>query len=196
MELEKFQGYWQAGDHVITMGLSDEHLASAYQRFHREGVLDLLFYERPCSMYDFMTLFLRPETNTLGAFWENPDSMKLEMVGLGFVRDIVMVGGKFKRADVGEAFYRGFSGPHFLLKFAQMMVEYAFHGLGVDVVTGITPFPNRAACLFAQKMGFHTCGPLPGGTVWKGELASVMLSSMLKSEWVEKSPFLALQENR
>ena len=43
-------------------------------------------------------------------------------------------------------------------------------------VYGLTPIPNRVACIFALKAGFKKLGILPGGCTYMGKTADAMIS--------------------
>lgn len=188
-DLEKYSQYWQSGNRVVQFGLADYTLAYLYQEFQKQGVLKWLFYEREFSLYEFMGLFLKPETNTLGAFWENPTTLKWEIAGFSFFRDITTMGGKFLRADVGQAFLRNLPPEASPIGFARMMMEIGFDRLGLSVISGLTPARNRASVAFAKRIGFSVCGPIPGGVSWYGQLEPAYLSSMTKIQWEQISPW-------
>lgn len=184
--LEKSQTAWRCGDHAISIGVKDEDLARLFWIFRDQGILDLMFYQQAESLKAFLDLFLKPQTNTLGCFWKNPETDCWQLEGLCFIRDVLVLGGRFQRSDVGEGFVRGAHNP---LLYGQLCLEYAFAELGMDAVMGITPFDNRAARIFPLKVGMTVVGPVHGGCIWKGNLADVMVSSITKEQWKTKRPW-------
>ncbi len=46
----------------------------------------------------------------------------------------------------------------------------------LDAVYGLTPLKNRAACMFALKIGFKKQGVLPSGAVWNKKPCDCMIS--------------------
>ena len=170
-------------------GLSDELLACSYLRFKAENILPLLFHECPLTLTQYLEVFSRPETNTLGAFIVPENGGSLELAGLMWFSGTCKMGQNHTRADVGESFFRGFSQPETLVRFAQLGIQWAFEKLGISTITGATPAPNRAGVLFARKLDFQVVGPLEGRAVWAGDLCSVYLSSMTKTRWSKISPW-------
>jgi len=47
---------------------------------------------------------------------------------------------------------------------------------------GLTPLPNRAACIFAMKIGYKKLGILPGGVSYLGKTVDAMISVASKEE--------------
>jgi hypothetical protein len=193
-KLEKpAEGYFCGDQHVVRCQ-NDEVLAFAYSRFKREGLLPILFYEHQYTLLQFVAKYIDNNTSTLACFQKvwNPlkqDEFDFLLCGIGWINDLTNMGPDFKRANCGMAFFRGFSKPNFLVRFAHMMIEWAFDHLDIDALHGITPAKNRAAVLFSKKCGFQVVGPLEAGTVWNGELCDVYMSAMTIKRWVEVRPW-------
>ena len=173
---------------MIQAGITDRMLAAMYDRFDREKILPLLFYENPLmTIYEFIGLYRLKATNTIGCYMVDSLTQKLEPIGLMWTNEVTSIG-SFKRANSGMSFYRG-QPSHRLVRFAHMGIEWAFDRIGLNALHGITPDKNRAALLFSRKCGFELVGPMRGVTLWEGELADAWFSSMLKSRWAEIRPW-------
>lgn len=182
LELEKNQGHYRCGDQAVQRGLNDDALDFAFNRFRTEGLLPWIFPDREIGIYEFLTLFRNPATNTLGAFQENQETLKWDLCGMLWVVDNAKMD-SFKRIGVGHGFFRGFTDPAFLVRFAHLGLEWVFSELGVDMVYGITPQSNRAATLFSRKVGFSVSDPIPGMASWMGSMAPGVVSSMTRLGW-------------
>lgn len=187
--LEKPATHYECGNLVMARCQDDEVLAYAYSRFKREGILDILFYEQNYSLIQFVQKYLEENTATLACFSKDPLG-NLNLVGIGWINEFFKMR-DFLRCNAGMGFFRRKDGeqPQNLVMLGQMMVEWAFDHLNIDAMHGVTPAGNRAAVAWSKKVGFLVSGPVEGGTVWKGELADVWMSSMTKARWAEKRPW-------
>lgn len=186
-QIQKLSSGYFCGDLKIERVQNDELLAYFYSKIKQEGRLDAVYPDGAITLLDFIVRYLQPDRVTLGVFLRKEDQALL--VGLGWVNSIVQMGPDHARADLGMAFLRESESQDNRLMAAQMMIQWAFDHLDIDVVCGMTPAPNRAAVWFSQTLGFQVIGPLDGHTVWKGELAAVYLSSMTKSRWESLNPW-------
>lgn len=183
--LERAVNGYKCGNWAIQRGLSDEQLAFLYARFKSDKTLDLLFYEHSMSLKEWIDTYLDPQHCTLGCFKADATG-KWDLYGLGWINEVVRLGGKYLRGNIGQGFVRHAESP---LRFGQMMLAWAFEQLNLDLLMGVTPAANRAACIFPRKLGFTMSGPVPCGTVWRGELAEVWISTMTKEQWQTVSPW-------
>jgi RimJ/RimL family protein N-acetyltransferase len=185
-ELEEGVLAYKWDDLVVTWGLPDRLLALMYERFAREGILELVYHEGPKSLMGFLKDSLDPKTYTLGAFVL--EDGRPEIAGLGWLNHFTPVG-QFLRADVGHAFFREHWKGNRAKRLASMMLEWFWDNVQVDAVGGITPAENRAAVIFAAKLGFHLAGPFPAGCDWHGRLAPAYLSTLTREMWAAKRPW-------
>ena len=183
--LEVTDGYIRYGNQAVTPNISDEGLMQAFIRFRAEGLLPWFFPERTdVGIYEFLTTFRNPTSNTLGAFHQDEEEgSRWILDGILWTKQIVLIGGGHSVADVGQAFYRGQSDLDFYVRYAHLGIEWCLQKLHVSTVTGNTPDKNRAAVLFARKCGFEVVGPVGGTACWEGELCGTYLSAMTKSRW-------------
>lgn len=187
--LKKTDVGYDWGDQFVARCFNDEAMAYMYSRFKREQLLDILFYEKSYTLLEFLNYYLHKDTSTLACFQKKKQGDELEICGMGWLNDVTELGPNHARATCGMAFFRGFAEPDYLVRFAQMMIEWAFDHLPIDALHGFTPAKNVPAVRFSKKIGFQVLGPLEGYTVWQGELADVYISSMTKSRWDSVSPW-------
>lgn len=185
--LEKLAIGYKCGDQFVSRCQSDELLAYAYTRFKKEGLLDLLFYENNFTLLQFVMKYMENNTSTLACFQQVGDTINL--CGFGWINEHTKLGPDHARANCGMAFFRGYASPEFLVRFAHMMIEWAFDHLCIDALHGVTPAKNRAAIMFSRKCGFQVVGPLESATVWQGELCDVFMSAMSANRWMATRPW-------
>ena len=163
------------GDLTVTPILTDILLAKAYIRMLEEGLLDTVFYQKTPTITEFMLEYLtQGKIVTLGCFRGS------EFCGLGWVMAPVSMDG-FTRAETGMCFFRG---EKQAVKFGRMMLRSFFTRYSIDVIFGTTPAPNRAALIYARRLGFHMTGPVPGLCSWKNQLSDGWISTMTRKQWV------------
>lgn len=188
--IQKLPDGYHWGEQVVSRCANDELLAFAYMRFKQEGLLPILFYEKDYTLIEFVQKYMEPATSTLACMiFPGGKADEPKLAGIGWINDLTRMGLNHARANCGMAFFRGFSEPDILVRFAQIMIEWAFDILAIDALHGVTPAPNRAAVLFSRKCGFQQVGPLEAGTVWQGKLCDVYLSSMSKERWKMMRPW-------
>jgi hypothetical protein len=187
-QLVKENGVYRWGRLIVQNGLTEQMLVYAYLRFQQDKLLPIIFYEGIPEVEEFLRIYTDPASCTLGCFEVVESTETANLAGLCFINDRVKMGPNHARINVGEAFFRG-HGVDVPVRFGQMCLEWIWDNIAVDAVGGVTPAPNRAALLFSRKLGFTVVGPLPGGTVWNGELCDVYLSSMTKQMWQQLRPW-------
>lgn len=160
-------------------------LADAAVRWTKEGTLDTIFYAGIESIEWMIHYFLQPENTTLACI-----RGANEFCGLGWVMNRKRVG-NYSRAECGMGFFRHQSDKTQNLEFGQMMLDWVFQRLDVDVLYGTTPEHNKLALRFSKKLGFNLHGPIPGFGEWRGELCSAWISSMKKEDWLVRSRQIA-----
>ena len=184
-QIERLPGQvYRKGNLIVAPKPSDEMLAWAYMRLKREELLDRVFHEGCPSLTWCLEWFTQPNTAVLGCF-KQVDG-RAEMRGLGWLNSFTVLHGKsdWRKAELGEAFFRGV-GMHETEQFGRLMLTWAFDELKMDVLFGSTPEPNRAAVLFARRMGFKMIGVADGYGLWNGEPCGCWISVLTRQRFEE-----------
>jgi hypothetical protein len=181
-QIEKLPGQvYRQGDMIVAPKVSDDLLAYAYLRMQNEGILPLVFYEEVPSISWFLEKYQEAGTCVLGCYRQLEDRRDLE--GLSWINSVTtMGGGRYRKAEVGQAFFRKVHDP---AGYAKIVIDWAFDNLKLDALFGTTPEPNKAAVQFARKLGFHMIGPLDCYATWQGELCGCWISVMTLGRWAE-----------
>lgn len=167
-------GVYQQGELRVVPRPDEWRLAELYFRFQKDGLLPLMFYHQIPSLSSFLQSF--SQEGTLVCY------VGEVLAGMGWTNNRDRVCDRINRAEVSEAFFKGVP-MDTTLALGKLMLEWAFDTYQLDVVFGTTPIPNRAAVIFARRMGFEECGVLPCFAVWQGEPCSVMLTAMTRERW-------------
>ncbi len=175
------------GNLIVAPGIPDRMLAHHYERFEREGLLPLIFHEGQQSLFGFLKEYLNPNTYTLGAYVVTDSGWAA--AGMGWINRLAPVGDRFVQADVGHAFFREHWHGNRAVRCAQMMIEWGWDNLQIDVLRGVTPAANRAAVIFAHKLKFQVVGPVEAGCDWQGQLAPAHISTMSRQMWAGRRPW-------
>jgi hypothetical protein len=184
LQIERLPGLvYKCGDIIVAPSPKDTALAFVYMTWEKEGLLPVIFHERPVSLTEFLNVYGAPSQITLAAYREgNP----IEILGLGWVLDLVRMEGQapFLKANIGLGFLRGVN-IHDTGSAGRMMLEWMFQELDVNVLTGITPMPNRAICLFTKRIGFEVIGVAKDSTLWQGEPCDSQIAYLSRKRWEE-----------
>lgn len=173
---------------LLVEPLVNESLAGyAYLRFERENLLDVICHEKPLSLRGWLDSCAK--TPTLAAFrcppCLMPDIGQSEMVGVGWAGSLFELD-RYRRAEVGMGFFRGYAQFDLLLNLGKLMLTWAFRELDLDMAYGITPVPNRAASLYFLKLGLNAYGPIARWTTYQGQACDAWLSAVTREDWLAR----------
>lgn len=84
------------------------------------------------------------------------------------------------------AFFREYWNPRITEQFGSMCLGQWFNVVGMDLVYGITPTPNRLARRFCQRLGFEYTAEIPGFTSYKGHTVGARVGTMTRKRFNEK----------
>ena len=175
-------------DLFVTPIVTDETLAKAYFMMKSDGSFDKVFYQGNTSLTQFLTEFLTVGRRiTLGAF-RDVAGKEPELCGLGWVLAPVSMDG-WQRTETGMWFSQEQSRKTDNVRFGRMMLHSFFTRYTIDVIFGCTPSQNRAALIYARKLGFFMNGPIMGMCSWDGKLSSGWISTMTQEHWLTLPPF-------
>jgi len=189
-------GLWHptaSGRLLVTPRVNEDILAHAFLKFKADKVDDNIW---PAGGAPSLSWFLKNYSKENGvqvlACLKEDENQRMSPCGLSWISNRDVVANTVSRAEVGEGFFRGVS-PLDTYWFGVMSLDYIFEDLGVDVVYGTTPAPNRAAVRYARSLGMQLYGPIPNYTTWKdkatGEYkpAGVWISAITKEQWAERT---------
>lgn len=158
-------------------------LAWLYLKLKLEGRADKIFYQAPHDVVYFLTW-----VDQLAVFYGGfKDDI---LVGGGWVgmpslleakEDQAPLCGKttFRKAEIGF----GFSGDCSVFEALQMgrlMLETTFDSYKIDFLFGTTPESNKAALMYARRLGMELIGPTPNTCVFNGKIEGTYTSHLTK----------------
>lgn len=179
--------FW--GDLVVAPNPSEQMLAYAYLEWERQGLNRYIWYEGVPSLSWYLENFKK--MTVLGCFKDVAGVAQL--VGLGWLNSLTMMGGAYKKAECGMAFLPRV-GPAQTKRFGQLMIDWAITHLGLDAMHGATPVKNTAAIRYMIDLGFEHCGPVGGYCSYNGELCACEISWMMRDRWERIKPFRVEKE--
>ena len=163
--------------------LDEQTLIDLYNRLKSEGLWDIVFHEDAgVSLLKFMSFFSDGKSLLQVLALVDGDRI-VDIVGMSWLADITNCGGILTRGVGSFMFFKDYQKPSYSDQFADMILEYWFEQLGMDVVLGVTPEPNRAALFYIKRTGFKEVGRLPKYTTYAGEVVTGVLTSMTKEEY-------------
>ncbi len=197
MLLTKEGPIYRCGELSLAPYPTERILAEGYLRFEQEGTLDLIYHHGGThSLAWFLTQFVK-EQNAILALCKNN-----AVIGFAWFNYLAKIGStEFKKAEAGIGFFRK-THPRDALLAAAMGTDWAFRELGLDVMFGVTPEPNKAAVRFLERLGRDTFGPIPmfttfpfeGGHQPCGAYISTMTTVKwqdIREQWFYEGDFMA-----
>ncbi len=181
MLITKEGSIYRCGDLSLAPYPTERILAEGYLRFEKEGTLDLIYHQGNYSLTWFLNDFVTKQ-NAILALCKGSD-----VIGFAWFNYLAKIGNtEFTKAEAGIGFFRK-THPRDALLAAAMGTDWAFRELGLSVMYGITPEPNKAAVRFLERLGRDTFGPIPMFTVFPSEggylPCGAFVSSMTKLKW-------------
>lgn len=163
--------------------INEETLISIYKRLKAEDLWDLVFHEDSgVTVLKFMNFFSSGSALLQVLAITNGEGY-IEPVGMSWISDITTCSGILTRGVGSFLFFREFQKPMYTDQFSEMILEYWFECLGLDVILGVTPEPNRAALIYVKRAGFREVGRLPSYTTFNNEVVTGVVTSMTKQEY-------------
>jgi hypothetical protein len=163
--------------------LREEALIDLYKRLKAEDLWDIVFHEDAgVTLLKFMNFFSNGNA-LLQILTIVNDQDFIEPIGMSWVADITTCAGILTRGVGSFLFFKNYQKPMYTDQFSEMILEYWFEVLGLDVILGVTPEPNRAALIYVKRAGLKEIGRLPNYTTFRGEVVTGIVSSLTKQEY-------------
>lgn len=179
---------YRCGDLVVAPNPPEKTLGHAYMRFDVDGLLPVIHYEAGPDGPGLLW-FLENYTKVTTLAGMVHTKGREEVSGLGWVSAMgLYANGEYRKAEVGVGYFRATPPSHtFLL--TQMMLEWIFTELDLDLVLALSPAPNRAAIRFIRRLGFELFGPIPDSVGWMGKPAASYQAALTRKRWHEMEVF-------
>lgn len=174
--------FW--GDLIVAPNLTDKMLAYTYLEWERQGLNEYIWYEGVPTLTWFLDHFMK--MTVLGCFKDVAGVPQI--VGIGWFNSLTIMGGTYKKAEAGMAFFKQVL-PEETKRYGQLMIDWVFKHLGLDAMHGATPVKNRAAMHYMKSLDFEHCGPVGGYCSYNGELCACEISWMMRDRWDRIKPF-------
>jgi RimJ/RimL family protein N-acetyltransferase len=162
---------------------NEEALIAIYKRLKAEDLWDIVFHEDAgVTLLKFMNFFC--EGRALLQILAITDAKGyIEPIGVSWVGDITTCAGILTRGIGSFLFFKEYQKPMYTDQFSEMILDYWFNALKLDIIVGVTPEPNRAALIYVKRAGFKECGRIPKYTTFKGEAVTGIITSMTKEDY-------------
>jgi RimJ/RimL family protein N-acetyltransferase len=187
-EAVKKEFEWKRGNlllmpYVPRVGnVPEETLVILYKRLKDEGLWDIVFHEdSKLTLTGFMNFFGSGQA-LLQVLCITNDKGYIEPVGMAWVAEIVLCGDILTKGIGSFLFFKDFQKPMYTDQFSEMILDYWFDYLNIDVIFGVTPEPNRAALIYVKRAGFKEVGRIPNYTTFDKQVVTGVITSMTKQE--------------
>jgi RimJ/RimL family protein N-acetyltransferase len=184
-EFEFKRGNLLLAPYDATTGLvREEALISLYKRLKAEELWDIVFHEDSgLTLLKFMNFFSTGNALLQVLTLVDDNGIIVDAVGMSWVADIIVCGNILTKGVGSFLFFKDYQKPMYTDQFSEMILEYWFDVLGLNLVVGVTPEPNRAALIYVKRAGFKEAGRIPGYTTFKGEVVTGVITSMTKQDY-------------
>jgi hypothetical protein len=162
---------------------NEEALIAIYKRLKAEDLWDIVFHEDAgVTLLKFLNFFSEGRALLQVLAITGPDGF-IEPVGVSWIADVTTCSGKMTRGVGSFLFFKDFQKPMYTDQFSEMILDYWFNALGLTIVVGVTPEPNRAALIYVKRAGFKEGGRIPAYTTFKGEVVTGVVTYMTKEDY-------------
>jgi RimJ/RimL family protein N-acetyltransferase len=159
-----------------------ETLIMLYKKLHSEDLWDTVFHENPdMSLFDYLVFFNSGKTLLAIFSIVNGDEI-VEIAGMAWLADITTCKGDWTRALGSFVFFKDYQKPSYTDQFSEIVLDYWFNRLNVDLIIGETPEENIAAKLFVKRIGFTHVATIPKYTTIHGIVSNSTIVMMTKEE--------------
>jgi len=162
---------------------TEDALIQLYQRLKKEGLFEIVFHEQPnMPLLQFMNFFSGPNT-LLQILSTVKDNQVVDTVGMTWLTDLSTCSGLMQKAIASFVFFKDYQSPMYTDQLAKIVLEYWFDWLKLDIIIGMTPETNRAALLYAKRIGLKEIGRIPSFTTLSGEIVGGVVTYMTKDQY-------------
>lgn len=156
----------------------EDTLVHLYTRLKTDGLFDTVFHENPrLTLASFINLFTQ-QTTLLQIVGKVEDEAIGDIIGLAWLSDVRKCDGMLTRGIASFVAFKEYQRPRYTDPAGDLVLDFWFEQLDIDVVVGMTPVANRAALRYIRRLGFLECGRIPGFTTLHGEPCDAVISYM------------------
>lgn len=164
-----------AGGEVFLPGL--------WKRMHDDNTFELFFHEGPeMNFWQFVALLSEPSRKVQLVLGHNEKGDFVEHAGFVILDQILNAPG-LRRAVGNFVFFKEYWNRHDSLDLGWAVLNHWFGKLDADNITGVTPEPNRAAIMFAKRLGFVEAARIPDFTVFGPMPCAGVFTYMTRQMW-------------
>lgn len=167
-------------------GPIESALTLMWTRLHQDDLFRTVFHERDDFTFsEFIQFFSRPNVLVQLCAEVTPDGDIVDIAGMGWLSEFEQLP-SLRRATGSFVWLRKYWKEHYPERFGKMLLEYYFRTLGVELLVGMTPGPNRAARLFSRRLKLKYCSVLPGYTSYNGRTCDAHIAIMNYDDFVRE----------
>ena len=110
-----------------------------------------------------------------------------ELFGAGWVDSPLVIGTEptLTKAELGFGFMDNCN-VFEALQAGRLMLDYSFDVCKVDFLFGTTPLSNKAALVYARRLGLRMYEPVENFCTYQGKVDACVTSSISKERWNER----------
>lgn len=165
----------------------EDLIGYVYLALKAEGLTDTVWHDGDVGLTGVLAWHKNPANVFFACFHEDITTGARDCAGIIWLNSMKRVAGE-KVGEVGMAFLSKFQRNDMPQEFAELGLEHLFANVGLDRVYGTTPKDNRAAVIFAKKLGMKEYGIAPGFVQYKGKAVDAVLTCLSREDFMRSSP--------
>lgn len=162
----------------------EDTLVGIYHQLKQEGLYETVFHENPKMTLNEFIRFFSSSAASLAFFCVIQDGIEVP-AGMCWLTDLVRVDGMFVKGQGSFVFFKEFQKPMYTNALGRIALDFWFNKMELGIVVGITPSNNRAALLYAKRIGFTENGRIPMYTSLHGNICDGVITSMRREDYKE-----------
>lgn len=159
-----------------------EILVELYNRLKADGLYETVFHDNPkMNLLEFMNFFSHPSTLLQVVYLVDGDTFT-DMAGMVWLSGVEAYAGKQRAVGSFVAFQK-YQTPAMTDPMTNMVLDYWFNCLNMDIVVGMTPSENHLALRFIKRIGFKEMCRLPSYMALRGQITDCVITFMDKEQF-------------
>ena len=168
---------------VEAKNLPEDVLLQLYNKLKSEDLWDIVFHEATdFTLLKFMNFF-SGGGGLLQILVVTDGKGFYDSAGMAWIGDLALCAGKLTRGTGSFVFFKDYQRPAYTDTFCDIILDFWYNNLGLDIILGVTPEPNRPALLYIKRSGFKELARIPNYTTYAGEVVAGVVTSMTKAEY-------------
>lgn len=162
--------------------LGPDVLVELFNKLKAEELYPVIFHDNPgMNLLEFMNFFSHPTVALQIIAIVDNDGIK-DIAAMSWLSGVESYGGR-QRGVASFCEFKKYQSPAQSNIMADMVLDYWFNFLGMDIVVGMTPAANVLAVRFIKRIGFIEMCRIPSYSSLMGEITDCVVTYIDKDQY-------------